>query len=87
LASGLPVVAANKDALPEIVVNPENGFLFEPGDQKALSEDITTILTDDTLKNRMGAYSLKLVQGHSIDNTIMKFENLYIEAIDKYKSK
>jgi glycosyltransferase involved in cell wall biosynthesis len=87
LASGLPVVAANKDALPEIVKNPENGFLFEPGDEKALSEQIITILTDDALKNKMGSYSLKLVQSHSIENTILKFENLYIEAIDNYKSK
>jgi glycosyltransferase involved in cell wall biosynthesis len=87
LASGLPVIAANKDALPELVVNPQNGFLFEPGDEKALCEHITTILTDDVLKNRMGAYSLKLVQKHSIENTISQFENLYMEAIDNYKSK
>lgn len=87
LASGLPVVAANKDALPEIVKNPENGFLFEPGDSKALSNYLITILTDDKLKRKMGKKSLNIVQQHSIENTISKFENLYTEAIDNYKSK
>ncbi len=85
LASGLPVVAAKKDALPEIVMNPENGFLFEPGDQKALSGHLTAILTDESLKKRMGEYSLKVVQEHSIENTVLKFENLYNVAIDNYK--
>jgi glycosyltransferase involved in cell wall biosynthesis len=86
LASGLPVVASNKDALPELVKNPENGFLFEPGSTDILSEKIIEILSDDTLRRRMGQASLEIVQQHSIVNTISKFESLYKEAIDTFKS-
>ena len=32
MASGLPVVAANAMALPHLVHDGENGYLFEPGD-------------------------------------------------------
>ncbi len=87
LASGLPVVATNKDALPEIVKNPKNGFLFDPGDSNGLSAKIVTILSDDTMRKRMGQKSLEIVQEHSIENTISKFENLYTEAIDTFKSR
>ncbi len=87
LASGLPVVASNKDALPELVQNPENGLLFKPGDSKILSEKIIEILTNDTLRESMGQTSLEIVQKHSIENTISQFESLYTEAIDTFKSK
>jgi len=87
LASGLPVVASNKDALPELVKNPENGFLFEPGSTDTLSEKIIEILSDDTLRRRMGQASLEIVQQHSIENTISQFESLYMEAIDTFKSR
>ncbi|MEE9150981.1 MAG: glycosyltransferase [Thermoplasmata archaeon] len=87
LASGLPVVASNKDALPELVKNPENGLLFKPGDSKELAEKIIEIITDDDLRMRMGQASLKIVQQHSIENTISQFESLYREAIDTFKNK
>ncbi len=86
LASGLPVIASNKDALPELVKNPENGFLFEPGNSEVLSQYIVEILSDSTLKRRMGQTSLEIVQQHSIGNTISKFESLYKKAIDNFNS-
>lgn len=87
LASRLPVIASNKDALPELVNNPENGFLIEPGNSEELSEKITTVLTDDNLKKSMGKASLEIASEHSIENTISKFENLYMQVIDSFKSK
>lgn len=86
LASGLPVVAAEKDALPELVKNPENGLLFSPGDSDELSSKLLCILSDKDMKMRMGKKSLKLIQEHSILNTITAYENLYAEAIDNFKN-
>ncbi|UCE73332.1 MAG: glycosyltransferase [Methanomassiliicoccales archaeon] len=85
LASGLPVVAADKHALPELVKNPQNGFLFEPGNTEALSDKIIEILSDNNLKKSMGQKSLEIIQPHSVENTILQFEELYTEAIDNYK--
>lgn len=85
-ASGLPIVAAKKDALPELVNNPENGLLFTPGDSQALSEKIVTLLENEAQRKRMGEKSLELIQSHSIENTITQFEELYFEAIDNIKS-
>jgi len=41
LASGLPVIAVNFLALPELVKPGENGYLFEPKDIGGLSQYIT----------------------------------------------
>ncbi len=87
LASGLPVIAACKDALPELVENPGNGLLFEPGNSRELAENITTILSSRDLKTNMGKRSLEIVQEHSIERTTAKFETLYKETIDNFNSR
>jgi glycosyltransferase involved in cell wall biosynthesis len=86
LASGLPVVAADIHALPELVRNPENGFLVTPGDSAAFSGKIIEILSDENLKSSMREASLGIIKEHSVDNTILKFENLYMDAIDSFKN-
>lgn len=43
LFSGKPVIAANAGALPEIIADGVNGFLFKPGDETALSEILEKI--------------------------------------------
>ena len=45
MASGLPIVAANAVALPHLVHDGENGYLFEPGDVDALAARLTDVLT------------------------------------------
>jgi glycosyltransferase involved in cell wall biosynthesis len=78
MASALPVVAANAMALPHLVHDGENGFLFEPGNAQALADRIERILCMpqeelDVLKNA----SLGIVAAHDIQRTISTFESLY----------
>ena len=78
MASGLPVVAANAMALPHLVHDGENGFLFEPSNPKDLAAKLTTVLTAgpnelDALKHE----SLRLIEAHDINRTLNTFENLY----------
>jgi glycosyltransferase involved in cell wall biosynthesis len=87
LASGLPVVAADKHALPELVRNPENGYLVKAGDSGAFSGKIVEILSNSDLKDSMGSASLEIIKEHSVENTILQFERLYLDAIDSFKSK
>ncbi|WP_241976125.1 MULTISPECIES: glycosyltransferase [Cryobacterium] len=78
MASGLPVVAANAMALPHLVHDGENGFLFEPGNSQDLADKLTTVLTAtpenlDALKHE----SLRLIEAHDINRTLNTFECLY----------
>jgi glycosyltransferase involved in cell wall biosynthesis len=78
MASALPVVAADAMALPHLVHDGENGYLFEPGDTDDLAgrlEHVLTLPKDqlDALKNA----SLRIVAAHDIQRTISTFESLY----------
>ena len=78
LASGLPVVAANAMALPHLVHDGENGYLFEPGDVDAMAARLTDILTMP--QDKLDAFkreSMKIVQAHDINRTISTFEAIY----------
>ncbi|QIM15390.1 glycosyltransferase family 4 protein [Leucobacter insecticola] len=78
MASGLPVVAADAMALPHLVHDGENGFLFQPGNDRELAERIEKILRmprDEYL--RMQHASLDTVKVHDIDRTLDTFEALY----------
>jgi glycosyltransferase involved in cell wall biosynthesis len=78
MASGLPVVAANAMALPHLVHDGSNGYLFEPGNAADLAAKLTQVLTAapedlDALKRE----SLKLISAHDINRTLNTFESLY----------
>ena len=78
MASGLPVIAANAVALPHLVHDGENGYLFEPGNVDELAEKIRTVLTADQAEYaRMQHASLDGVVIHDIERTLDTFEKLY----------
>ncbi len=78
MASGLPVVAADAVALPHLVHDGENGYLFEPGNAAEMSARLTDVLTagpEEFL--RMQQASLDGVVVHDIERTLDTFEALY----------
>ena len=78
MASGLPIVAANAVALPHLVHDGENGYLFEPGNVDDLVAKLTTVLTqapDERL--RMQHASRDGVKVHDMQRTLDTFEALY----------
>ncbi|WP_375400702.1 glycosyltransferase [uncultured Amnibacterium sp.] len=78
MASGLPVVAADAMALPHLVKDGENGYLFPPRDVAALADRLERVLRlphDDLVV--MQRASLRLLEPHDIDTTITVFEQLY----------
>lgn len=77
MASGLPIVAADAMALPELVENGENGFLFPPGDPQALAERIVALLSDPDRAARMGRASWTIAERHRIGLILWAFESLY----------
>ena len=54
MAFGLPVVASNAGALPEIVEDGVTGLLVPPGDSSALAGAILRLLRDPALRRGMG---------------------------------
>ncbi|HEV3220583.1 MAG TPA: glycosyltransferase [Candidatus Acidoferrales bacterium] len=81
MASGLPVIAANAMALPELVHDGENGFLFAQDDSAQLAEAAIKILSDEPLRNRMAKKSLEIIQVHDINKVVETFERLYEQVV------
>jgi glycosyltransferase involved in cell wall biosynthesis len=78
MASALPVVAANAMALPHLVHDDENGYLFEPGNVPELAARLTDVLTASPDKIlAMKRESLRMIKAHDIQRTLSTFESMY----------
>ncbi|WP_336470563.1 glycosyltransferase [Rhodoluna limnophila] len=78
MASGRPVVAADAMALPHLVHDGDNGYLFQPDDVVEFSDKLKRILTADQAElDRLSENSLHLIQAHDIERTLTIFEGLY----------
>ncbi|WP_232304615.1 glycosyltransferase [Microbacterium sp. XT11] len=78
MASALPIVAADAVALPHLVHDGENGYLFEPGNADELAARLTDVLTAEPAEyERMQRASLDGVVIHDINRTLDTFEALY----------
>jgi glycosyltransferase involved in cell wall biosynthesis len=78
MASGRPVVAADAMALPHLVHDGDNGYLFPPDDVVAFADRLRRVLTADEAElKRLSENSLHLIQSHDIQRTLKIFESLY----------
>jgi glycosyltransferase involved in cell wall biosynthesis len=77
MASGLPVVAVNKYALPDLVKNWRNGFLVGVGDDREMAGKIMKLISDGTMAEKMGREARKMTAEHDLDMTIKKLEEIY----------
>lgn len=81
LASGLPVIGADSVALPELVHDQENGYLFDPNDPKQIAQQITNLFSDDILRQSMSEKSLEIIKKHDINHVIEQYNQMYSNAI------
>jgi glycosyltransferase involved in cell wall biosynthesis len=78
MATALPVVGANAMALPHLIHDGENGFLFEPNSVDDLVAKLTRVLTMPPKElETMKKASLSFIRGHDITRTLDTFEALY----------
>lgn len=78
MSASTPVVLANAMALPHLVRDGENGYLFAPGDSDDLAKKITLILElPADQRAAMGQVSRQMVEPHSMQGTLQTFEDLY----------
>ncbi len=75
--TGLPIVAADSAALPELVRHGENGLLVNPLNAHELGEAILTILQHPDEARRMGQISLEIGSAHDEQITFQKYEEFY----------
>lgn len=77
MACGLPVVAADAYALPELVHHGENGFLFPKGDSDEMARCLDMLASSAELRKQMGARSLEIIARHDRVRVLDQWEALY----------
>jgi 1,2-diacylglycerol 3-alpha-glucosyltransferase len=79
-ATGLPIVAADAGALPELVENGKNGFLAPPDDAAAFAAAIRKILDDPQRAEAFGQASLEIGRRHAEERTFDAYQERFLEA-------
>lgn len=85
MACGLPVVAANAYALPELVHHETNGFLFSPGDSGELAHYLDTLVENAALRKQMGMASLEIIARHDRARIMIQWEELYRRLSNEFR--
>jgi glycosyltransferase involved in cell wall biosynthesis len=85
MACGLPVIAANSYALPELVHHEENGLLFTPGASDELAADMDLLLADADRLASMGQKSLEIISEHDRLKVLGIWEDLYRRLSIEFK--
>ncbi|MGJ9405399.1 glycosyltransferase [Nesterenkonia aurantiaca] len=78
MSSGLPVVLADALALPHLVEEGANGYLFEPGNSAHLAARLEQLFAiSPEQRTAMGERSRERAGRHSLNTTMDAFEKLY----------
>jgi glycosyltransferase involved in cell wall biosynthesis len=80
LAVGLPVVAAEAGALPELVRDGYNGFLFAPDDSAALAEHLARLVTNPALRQEMRAQCRATAESHDRRLVVEEWQRVYTQV-------
>ncbi|MDI7274634.1 MAG: glycosyltransferase [Anaerolineae bacterium] len=87
MATGRPVLAADARALPELVWEGVNGRLFRSGDPHDAARCMAWLLDERERWGAMGAASHVLARGHSVENTIRRYEELYMAVLGSVEAR
>jgi glycosyltransferase involved in cell wall biosynthesis len=64
-------------ALPELVHDGENGYLFADGDSQMLAQKVIAILSDQSMRAQMSKKSLDIIKDHDINEVVEEYESIY----------
>lgn len=77
LASGVPVVAASAMALPELVKDEQNGYVFAPDDVDDCATCILKVFASQEHRESLSTGARRSAEAHDIERSIDAFEMLY----------
>ncbi len=81
MACGKPVLAANARALPELVKDGVNGYLFAPGNAGDAARRMAQLADERERWPAMSAAGLARVSQHSVGDTVRRYEELYCKLL------
>ena len=83
MAAGLPIIAKRDECLENIVIHNKTGLLFDSPEQ--ISIFVEQILNNKNLLKKYSINSIKTMENLSVENFILKVENLYKKTLENKK--
>lgn len=77
MACGRPLLLADAVALPELVSNGENGYLFTPGSLESLSQRICDLADHPEQWDSMREASIRRAEAHGLQHVLNRYEEIY----------
>jgi glycosyltransferase involved in cell wall biosynthesis len=82
MAAGVPCIGADSGGIREIIDDGVNGFLFAPGDSKALAEQIRVLREDAGIRDRfVGNGKEKVSRLFDIKRTVRETERVFYDLL------
>ncbi|WP_017589382.1 glycosyltransferase [Nocardiopsis ganjiahuensis] len=83
MSTGLPVVAADAMALPHLVAEGRNGFLFPAGSSVLMADRLLAVLGPDRERAALGRASRELALEHDHHRSLERFEAVYTRVMGR----
>ncbi|MBS3815626.1 MAG: glycosyltransferase family 4 protein, partial [Hadesarchaea archaeon] len=77
-----PVVGANARGLKDVVSHETDGYLFQPGNSRELSDYLLTLLSDSEKREKMGKEAREKAKQFSSEKIGEKWVNFYSSLLD-----
>jgi len=82
MACAKTVLAANVCGVPEVISDGRTGFLYDPNNQKELSEKILSIIADEEERQKMGENARQyILEHHNLTNVVKKYIETYHKVL------
>jgi glycosyltransferase involved in cell wall biosynthesis len=82
MSCGLPVVASNSSAIPELIDDGKGGFLCPVGDVKTFADKINLLADSPKLRREMGEYNrAKVEKMFTLDRMVKEYQDLFQEVL------
>jgi glycosyltransferase involved in cell wall biosynthesis len=82
MACGLPVVASDCSAIPELIDHGKGGFLCPVGDVAAFAEKINILADSPRLRREMGEYNrTKIEKMFTVERMVNEYKDLFEEVL------
>lgn len=81
MASGLPCIASKIRGNVDLLDDGKGGYLRKPSDLEGISECISSLLDNPSLREKMGKYNLEIIKSYDVKVVIREIEKIYKEIL------
>ena len=87
-ACGKPVIGSHAGAIPSVVQDGTDGLLVPPRDVPALTDALTRLLEDESLRHRLGEHGRqKVLKRYTWETVVARFRQVYEQAVEQNRSR